>query len=308
MAEVTASLIKELRERTQAGMSDCKSALVEAGADMDKAIEIILKKGLAKSAKRAGAAATEGVVCAEVFDDAKSGVIVEVNIQTDFAARNDNFTNFVNQVVSVATKTPHDADLLTQAFNKDKTIDEFRQELSGTIGENIQVRRWKRFDVQGAGFVASYVHLGGKIGVLVEIGTETPELAANAAVRQFAEELTLHIAASPAGFLERSEVDAPSIAKQVDIFEAQLREENKPEAAWPKIIEGKKNKWFGEIVLLEQESVVTTGSTIEKLRAELSKSVGGNVTIRRFARFERGEGIEKKQDDFAAEVAKMAGA
>jgi elongation factor Ts len=308
MAEVTASLIKELRERTQAPMSDCKSALVETGADMDKAIEIILKKGLAKSAKRAGAAATEGEVRAEVWNDGKSGVIVEVNIQTDFAARNDNFTKFVKAVVEVATKTPHDADLLTQAINADKTIDQFRQELSGTIGENIQVRRWKRFDAQGAGFIASYVHLGGKIGVLVEIGTETPDVAAKAEVKEFAENLTMHIAAAGAGYLNRTEVPEGDITKQVAIFESQLREENKPEAAWPKIIEGKKNKWFGEIVLLEQESVVTTGSTIEKLRAELSKTVGSNVAIRRFVRFERGEGIEKKQDDFAAEVAKMAGA
>ena len=306
MAEVTASLIKELRERTQAPMSDCKSALVETAGDMDKAIEIILKKGLAKSAKRAGAAATEGEVRAEVWNEGKSGVIVEVNIQTDFAARNDNFTKFVSSVVEIATKTPHDADLLTQAFNADKTIDQFRQELSGTIGENIQVRRWKRFDAAGAGFVASYNHLGGKIAVIVELGADSAEIANKPEVKEFADNLTMHIAAAGAGYLERSEVSADDIAKQVSIFESQLREDNKPEAAWPKIIEGKKNKWFGEIVLLEQESVVTTGSTIEKLRAELSKAVGSNIAIRRFARFERGEGIEKKVDNFAEEVAKMA--
>lgn len=311
MAQVTASLIKELRERTQAGMSDCKAALVEASADMDKAIEIILKKGLAKSAKRAGAAASEGEVRAEVWDGGKHGVIVDVNIQTDFAARNENFTKFVKDVLAVAKRTPAGADLLAEKLDNGKSIDDSRQELSGTIGENVLVRRWSRFDADktsGAGFVTSYVHLGGKIGVLVEIGAETPAVATHEAVKQFADELAMHIAAAGSAYLDRSEVQATTIAKQVEIFEAQLREDNKPEAAWPKIIEGKKNKWFGEVCLLEQESVVTTGSSVDKLRAEVSKVAGGNVAIKRFVRYERGEGVEKKQDDFVAEVAKMAGA
>jgi elongation factor Ts len=308
MADVTASMVKELRERTQAGMSDCKSALVEASGDMEQAVELILKKGLAKSAKRAGAAATEGEVRAKVDASGKYGVIVEINSQTDFVARNDDFQAFVAGVVEVAEKASSGEDLGGKAYGATgKTVEEFRQALSGTIGENIQVRRWDRFDLQGAGLVTSYVHLGGKIGVLLEIGTETPAVAQHAAVKEFAENLTLQIAAMSPLFVEKSQVPADSVAKQAEIFQGQLKEEGKPEAAWPKIIEGKKAKWFTEVCLVDQESVITPGSSIDKLRAEVAKAAGGMVTIRRFVRFERGEGLAKKSDDFAAEVAKMAG-
>ncbi|RYE92883.1 MAG: elongation factor Ts [Myxococcales bacterium] len=313
MAQVTAQMVKELRERTQAGMSDCKSALVEAEADMDKAIEIIQKKGLAKSVKRAGAAATEGVVEAHVFGGGKGGVIIEVNSQTDFVARNEGFQAFVKSLVEVASKTTAGSDIGAQALPSGKTVEETRADLSGTIGENIQVRRWERFDLQGSGLVHSYVHMGGKIGVLIEIGTATDEQAQNPAVKQFADDCAMQIAAMSAQFVDRTQVPADMLEKQGEIYLAQMKEEQAagtlkaPEASWPKIVEGKKVKWYTEVTLLDQESVLTPGSSIDKLRAELGKTVGGDITVRRFVRFERGEGIAKKTDDFAAEVAKMAG-
>ncbi|MCC6645069.1 MAG: elongation factor Ts [Polyangiaceae bacterium] len=308
MADITASMVKELRERTQAGMSDCKAALVEAEGDMEKAVEVILKKGLAKSAKRAGAAATEGEVRAAIAPGGKHAVIVEVNSQTDFVARNPDFQRFVGDVVDVALATPAGEDLGGRPYpGSDKTLEATRQAIAGTIGENIQVRRWARFDLDGAGLIASYVHMGGKIGVLLELGTETPDLAGHAAVKAFADDTAMQIAAMSPQWVEKAHVPADAVAKQAEIFAAQLKDEGKPEAAWPKIIEGKKAKWFTEVCLLDQESCVTPGSSIDKLRAEVAKAAGGMVTIRRFARFERGEGIEKKSDDFASEVAKMAG-
>jgi|GEM_PF-1040 len=311
MAQVTAQMVKELRERTQAGMSDCKASLVEAEGDMEKAIEIIQKKGLAKGAKRASAAATEGEVRAQVFDGSR-GVIVEVNSQTDFVARNDGFQAFVGALINVAAETPAGSNIGEQKLPSGKTVEETRADLSGTIGENIQVRRWERFDLQGPGLVHSYVHMGGKIAVLIEIGTPA-SAAGHDAVKKFADDTAMQIAAMAAQFVDRSQVPAADLAKQGEIFEAQMKKEKEegtlkaPEASWPKIIEGKKAKWCTEICLLEQESVLVPGSSVDKLRAQLSKEAGGEVTIRRFVRFERGEGLAKKSDDFAAEVAKMAG-
>lgn len=314
MAQVTAQMVKELRERTQAGMSDCKAALVEAEGDMEKAIEIIQKKGLAKSVKRAGAAATEGEVRAHVFNGGQGGVMVEVNSQTDFVARNESFVAFVGDLIRLASETPAGASISEQKMPSGKTVEETRAELSGTIGENIQVRRWERFDLQGAGLVHSYVHMGGKIGVLIEIGTENEAAAAHESVKRFADDTAMQIAAMSAQFLDKSQVPADTLEKQGEIFLALMQKEKEegtlkaPEASWPKIIEGKKAKWCTEVCLLEQESVLVPGTSIAKLVEQLSKEVGSTVSIRRFTRFERGEGISKKSDDFAAEVAKMAGA
>jgi elongation factor Ts len=282
---VNAQSIKELRERTQAGMSDCKSALTEADGDMDKAIEIIQKKGLAKSVKRAGAVASEGEVRAAVAADGRSATIVEVNIQTDFSARSDEFKAFVGQVLAVAQK----------------------------IGEKIAARRWDRVEVPEGkqGVAAAYVHLGGKIGVVVALETETSGAASHAEVVKFAEDTAMHIAAMNPLHITRDEASPELVAKQKEIFAAQLKEDPKTaakEAQWPKMIEGKLHKWFSEIALHEHESVVTPGHTIEKLRDAAGKAAGGTVKITRFVRFERGEGIaQAPKDDFAAEVAKMAG-
>src|SRR5215468_5698049 len=193
MAEITAQLVKELRERTQAGMSDCKSALVEAGGDMEKAVEVILKKGLAKSAKRAGAVATEGEVRALVSGDAKSGVLVEVNIQTDFAARNEKFKTFVQEVTKAAAGAASGASLDDMKYpGSNKTIAAVRDELIAQIGEKITVRRWAKLELGSpAGAVHSYVHLGGKIGVLLEVAAESAGVASNPEFKKFIDDASM---------------------------------------------------------------------------------------------------------------------
>lgn len=317
---VTPQAIKELRERTQAGMSDCKSALVEASGDMEKAVEIILKKGLAKSAKRAGAVAAEGEVRASVTEAKHAANIVEVNIQTDFAARNDQFKAFVRDVLGAIEIAPKGAEAHTLPL-AGKTIAELATELTAKIGEKIHVRRWSRVEIGAGkhGVAHAYVHLGGKIGVILTIETGTADAAKAPAIAELADDLAMHIAATGPVSLRRDEISEDQRAKQKDIFEAQLKEDPKqkdhPER-WGKIIEGKFNKWYSESVLLEQESVVTkTNEKGEPLPAEkisvlldkAGKALGTTVTVGSFVRFERGEGIEKAQGDFAAEVAKMAG-
>ncbi len=310
MSAVTPQAIKELRERTQAGMSDCKGALVEAEGDMEKAVEIILKKGLAKSAKRASAVATEGEIRAVVHEGGLAATMVEVNIQTDFAARSEGFQTFVTDVMAVAVKADANSDL-KQAPLAGKTVGEVASELTGKIGEKIDVRRWERVAVSAGkkGLTTSYVHLGGKIGVLVLLETESEAAAKHAEVVKFADDTAMQIAAMSPLVLKRDEVSADLVAKQKEIFEAQLRDDPKPkpEAAWPKIIEGKLTKWYSEIALLEQESVVVPGKTIEALREAASKAAGAPVILAKYVRFERGEGLTKKEDNFAEEVAKMAG-
>lgn len=306
MSQVSMQQVKELRDRTSAGLNDCRAALMEASGDMEKAVEIILKKGLAKSAKRAGAVATEGEVAAWVASDARTGVQVEVNIQTDFAARNDDFKAFVQKILEVASKAKAGADLGAEPFPGGGTVEENRQALVGKLGENIIVRRWARLSVDG-GKVHAYVHMGGRVGVLVAVqsaagGTDKPEFT------KFIDDLAMQAAAMSPLWLGKGDVPEEAKKKQREIFDAQLAEEGKPEAARPKIIEGKLAKWMKEVCLLEQESVIESGKTVDQLRAELGKALGGEVAVKEFVRFQLGEGIEKPTgDDFAAEVAKMAG-
>jgi elongation factor Ts len=303
--------VKELRDRTQAGLNDCRAALMETAGDMEKAVEAILKKGLAKSAKRAGAVAAEGVVVTRVSADGRSGVIAEVNIQTDFAARNADFLAFADKVVEAALAAKSGADLGAQSFpGGSGTIEENRAALVGKLGENITVRRWERLSIDGSGRVHSYVHMGGKIGVLLAVRTGTDAAAKAPAFEKFVDDSAMQIAAMAPAYLKASEVPADATTKQKEIFAAQMAEEAKPppEQARPKIIEGKIGKWLKEICLLEQQSVLDADKTVDALRAALAKELGTEITFARFVRFERGEGIEKPTgDDFAAEVAKMAG-
>jgi elongation factor Ts len=290
-------------------MSDCKNALVEAAGDMDKAVEIILKKGLAKSATRASAVATEGEVRAFVSADKRQATMVEVNIQTDFAARSEGFQKFLADVVEVASKAKAGDDL-TKAPLAGKTVGEVATELTAKIGEKVDVRRWERLEIAAGkqGLTAAYVHLGGKIGVILAIETESEAATKHAEVLKFADDTAMQIAAMNPLVLQRSDVAAAQIAKQKEIYEAQLREDPKPkpEAAWPKIIEGKLVKWYSEIALTEQESVVVPGQTIDQLADAAGKAAGAKIVLTKFVRFERGEGLEKKEDNFAEEVAKMA--
>ncbi len=308
MTQVNMQQVKELRDRTQAGLNDCRGALVEAGGDMEKAVELILKKGLAKSAKRAGAIAAEGLVIARLAADGKSGVIVEVNIQTDFAARNAEFIQFAETVADVAMKAKTGADLGAEAFPSGGTVESARQALVGKLGENITVRRWERVSIDGSGKVHSYVHMGGKIGVLLAARTGSQAAADAAPVVKFLDDTAMQVAAMSPQFLSAAEVPADAKQKQGEIFDAQLAEEGKPENARPKIVEGKIAKWLKEVCLLEQPSVLDGDKSVEQLRQAVSKELGAELTLTRFVRYQCGEGIEKPAgEDFAAEVAKMTG-
>ena len=305
MTQVNMSQVKELRDRTQAGLNDCRAALVEAAGDMEAAVGIILKKGLAKSAKRAGALATEGIVATKVAADGKSGVIVEVNIQTDFAARNEEFLAFVDEVVAIASQAPQGSDLAAQPAKSGGTLEERRQALVGKLGENINVRRWDRLDVE-AGLVHSYVHMGGKIGVLLAVETSQP--AQSPALQKFVEETAMQVAAMAPQFVDASVVPESEKSRQRQIFDAQLQEEGKPEAARPKIVEGKLAKWMKEICLLDQPSVLDGDKTVDQVRAAAEKELGGSLKVKAFVRYERGEGLAAPQGaDFADEARRMAG-
>lgn len=309
MAQVNMQQVKELRDRTQAGLNDCRSALVEAEGDMDKAVEIILKKGLAKSAKRAGAVASEGVVVTRVAADGLSGVIVEVNIQTDFAARNPEFLAFAEGVAETAAKADTGADLGAQPYKGGAaSVEDTRAALVGKLGENITVRRWERLALEAPGRVHSYVHMGGKIGVLLAVKAGAAPVLKHAAFDKFVDDTAMQVAAMNPLFLDSAAVPESAKASQRDIFAGQLAEEGKvPEAKRPQVIEGKVAKWLKEVCLVEQPSVLETDKTVDQLRKEVAQAAGGDVTLVKFVRFECGEGIEKPQgDDFADEVAKMA--
>jgi elongation factor Ts len=304
-------MIKELRERTSAGMSDCKNALVEADGDLDKAVEIILKKGIVKAASRAGKVATEGEVATWVSPDGKKGVIVEVNCQTDFVARGDDFKKFVSDVVSVASKLARGKDLGSEKYpGSDKTIDAVRQELVGRIGENIVVRRWDLLEAKGdAGVVQPYVHMGGKLAVLLAAQAPSADKRNDGEFKAFVENCAMQVAAMNPIVVNKSELGQADIEKQKEIFQAQLKEEGKPEQAWPKIVEGKVAKWYTEVTLLGQDNVWDPGAgSIDEIRQELGKKLGGELKVDGFVRFGLGEGIEKKTENLADEVAKTIGA
>jgi elongation factor Ts len=305
MAAISASMVKELRDRTQAGMADCKNALVESDGDMEKAVEVILKKGIVKAASRAGRIAAEGEVATWIAPDGKKGVIVEINSQTDFVSRGDDFKGLVKSVVEVASKAPKGSDLGTHKCpGTDKTVDVVRAELVAKTGENLVVRRWAGLEAKEPnGFVHAYVHAGGKLAVLVHAeGPKSPE------VTGFVDNVAMQVAAMNPLVVSRDQVSKATIDKQNEIFAAQLKEEGKPEAAWPKILDGKLAKWFTEVTLLGQDNVWDPpAGTIEKIRLELGKKLGGEVKVHSFVRFSLGEGIERVKEDLAAEVAKTIG-
>jgi len=301
MAEITAKLVKELRDRTQAGMSTCKEALVEAGGDIDKAIDILQKKREIKSASVAGKIATEGEVRTLVASDKKRGTIVEVNCQTDFVARGDDFQGFIAAAVKAAAEIPAGSALPA-------ALEQQRKDISGSTGENVVVRRWESLNASGpGGTIVTYVHMGGKIGVLLSGEAPSADAAKDPAFVEFLDNCAMQIAAMSPIVVDKSQVAEAEIAKQKEIFAAQLKDEGKPEAAWPKIIEGKVAKWFTEITLLGQDNVWGAEGNIDKLRQDLGKKLGGEVKLHTFFRYGLGDGIEKKVDDLAAEVAKMTG-
>ncbi len=301
MAAVTSAMVKELRERTSAGMMDCKKALVESDGDMEKAIEWLREKGLSQAAKKASRIAAEGVVAQYISEDGTVGVIVEVNCETDFVAKTDNFISFCNNVAKhIAKANPADVDaLLIQAFVDDasKTVADLVSEATVAIGEKISIRRFARYETTGV--VSTYIHMGGKVGVLVEVSTDKQDDE----IKVFAHDLALQIAAAKPEAVRREEVDAAKLEKEKEILRAQAINEGKPEKIVDRMVEGRIEKYYKEVCLLEQPFVKDGDKSIKGLMAEVAKATGANLDVVRFARFERGEGIEKRQDNFAEEIA-----
>lgn len=302
MATITAKMVGDLRAKTGAGMMDCKKALTESGGDMEQAIDLLRKKGLSAAAKKSGRVAAEGMIAAA--GNGQCGALVEVNSETDFVAKNEAFQKFAAGVVGVVlVQKPADVDAL-KGMDFPGTGRNVGEELThqiATIGENMNIRRFVRLE-SGSGITASYIHGAGKIGVLVQLDTDKAD---NPKVEETARMLAMHVAAASPQYLSRDEVPADVIEREKDIMRAKALESGKPENIIEKILEGQVNKFFGETCLLEQVYVVDTDHKVGKVVEALAKEVGGQVTLSAYERFQLGEGIEKKEDDFAAEVASM---
>jgi len=308
---ITAAQINELRKSTGAGMLDCKKALEQNDGDFEKAVDYLRTKGLAAAAKKAGRAATEGMVAAFISDDMKSGVLLEVNSETDFVAKNEKFQSFVADIGKqiLATSPADCASMLEQPFVGDtsKNVQSYLSESISIIGENLQIRRFAKFDVQGNGLIGSYIHAGGKIGVLVQIESPAVSDANREALKSFVRDIAMHSAAAAPKFIGRDQVTADVLEREKDIYRAKAKESGKPDAIIEKIIDGQINKFYAEICLTEQVFVKDTDKTIQQVIKDTVGLAGGPVTIKAFERFVLGEGLEKKESDFAAEVAAAAG-
>jgi elongation factor Ts len=307
MAEITAGLVKELREKTGAGMMDCKRALGETAGDIETAIDWLRKKGLAAAAKKAGRVAAEGLV--GVATGGVAGAAVEVNSETDFVARNEAFQDFVRNLAGLALDKGDDLDALKAAAypGESRTVAEQLTHLVATIGENMNLRRAKRLAV-GKGVVVSYVHNAltagfGKIGVLVALESTGDAARLTALGKQ----LAMHIAAANPQFLDIKSVDAASLDRERDVLREQARASGKPDAIIDKMVEGRIRKYYEEVVLLEQIFVVDGETRIAKVVEGVAKEIGAPIAITAFLRYALGEGIEKEQNDFAAEVAAQLG-
>ena len=288
---ITAELVKQLREKTGAGMMDCKKVLTETDGDMDKAADLLRERGIAKAAKKSGRIAAEGLVATYVTEDKKVGAVVEVNAETDFVAKNAEFVEFVNDIAEiVATKNPADVEALLETAHKEtgKTVKEVLTEKIATIGENMTIRRFERFESKG--LVESYIHGAGKIAVLVDFAKGDSELA---------KDICMQIAAARPEYLDRTAVPADRVEKEMEVLKAQAMNEGKPAEIAEKMVQGRIGKFYSEICLLDQEFVKDSSIKV----GDLIKSKGAEIV--RFARFEKGEGIEKKEENFAEEVMKQ---
>jgi len=287
---ITASLVKELRDKTGVAMMECKNALKETEGDIDAAIKILRERGEAKAEKKASRDANEGVIIAQLDDSGKAGILVEMNCETDFVAKNENFQAFVSEVASTVLGT--DAACLESALalpKDDGTLEQFIKTKVLEMGENLQFRRFERLALAGEGSIGSYIHLGGKVGVLIEVAAEKAETAQTDAFKDLVKDLTLHIAAtSPAG-LKREDIPAELVESEKDIFRKQMEGQNKPADIIDKIIEGKLGKFYSERCLLEQGFVKDPDSTIKALLEAKSKELGDTLTVNKFVRFGLGE-------------------
>ncbi|MDM8200121.1 MULTISPECIES: translation elongation factor Ts [Allofournierella] len=299
----TAQDVKNLREQTGCGMMDCKKALTESNGDFDKAVEYLREKGLAAAQKKAGRIAAEGMVYATVCG--KVGVVVEVNAETDFVAKNDMFQTFVKDVANVvAEQNPADVDALLACKMGEDTVEAALKEKILVIGENIKIRRFERFE----GICSAYIHAGGTHAVLVGFET-SEEIAAKPEFEAYGKDIAMQIAAANPGYLCEADVPAEVIEKEKEILLAQIANDpknaNKPDAIKEKMVLGRIGKFYKENCLVDQEFVKDNELTVAKYTDKVAKELGGEIKITKFARYEKGEGLEKKADDFAAEVASM---
>ncbi|SFC73519.1 translation elongation factor Ts [Clostridium uliginosum] len=301
---ITAKSVKELRERTGAGMMDCKKALTETDGDIEKAIEVLREKGLAAAAKKSGRVAAEGLVKTYITEDNKNGAIVELNCETDFVAANEDFIAFADSLAKVAVTTNATTieEFVNDKIDGESTISEGLTALIARLGENMTVRRFVKFSLEN-GVVKSYIHGGGRIGVLVEVACNTE----SAIVEEVAKELCMQIAAANPLFLSKEEVDQDAIEKEKEIYRVQALNEGKPEKIVEKMVMGRVQKYYKEVCLLEQLWVKDGDKSISKYLAEKSKEVGSSITVNKYVRYERGEGIEKVEENFAEEVARQIG-
>lgn len=290
---VTMEDIKELRSRTGAGVLDCKKALNEVDGDVEAAVEYLREKGMSDAAKKAGRVAAEGLVSLNITDDRKKGVLVEVNSETDFVAKNDQFKNLVSDITEhILNSDAEDVDTVSEETwykAEDKKVNTVIKEAIAGIGENINLRRFERYTTDG--YLYGYIHLGGKIGVLVDFANDFSDEK-----EQTAKNIAMHIAAINPEFLDRDSVSQKSIDKEKKIYKEQMLNEGKPEHIIDQIVEGKINKYYTQVCLLEQPFVRDDEKTVAEVLEE------NDMDINQFVRFEIGEGIEKKEEDFAAEV------
>lgn len=297
----TAKDVQALRERTGCGMMDCKKALTTSDGDVDKAIELLREKGLAAAAKKAGRIAAEGTVYAEVNEDTKIGVVIEVNSETDFVAKNSNFMEFVKTTAdTIAKQNPADVDTLlaAQAEGSKFTVADLLRDKILTIGENIKVRRFVRME----GSLVCYIHGGGRIGVMVQFDTN---LDGKPEFKEYAKNIAMQVAASNPQYLDRTAVPAETIEEEKKVLTAQAINEGKPANIAEKMVNGRISKFYKEICLVDQEYIKDGDLTVAKYTEQTAKELGGNIKIVKFVRFEKGEGLQKREDNFAAEIASM---
>lgn len=303
---ISATAVKELREKTNAGMMDCKRALQETNGDFEAAIEWLRVKGLASAAKKSDRIAAEGLVYATT--NGKTAVVVEVNSETDFVARNENFKAFVTDIANHVAATSTTGEILEQPFAKNPSVkvgDALKESIA-KIGENLVIRRTQRYDASGTGLVHTYVHGEGKIGVMIELATTTSAAASNPEFKTLAQDLCLHIAAMNPMAISSEQIDPTVVAKEKEVLKAKNLEQGKKPEMIEKIVEGQIRKFLAENCLVDQQFVKNPDLKISDYMKEVAKKIGGDVTVKRFTRFELGAGIEKKTMDFATEVAEAS--
>nr|WP_312576139.1 translation elongation factor Ts [Sedimentibacter sp.] len=301
--EITASMVKELREKTNAGMMDCKKALKETDGDMEKAVDFLREKGLSQAAKKSGRVAAEGLTTAYISEDGKKGVVLEVNTETDFVAKNEEFKEFVAETAKIILdKSPADIEALksVQYLNEGKTVQEILTEKIAKIGENMGLRRFSVEEV-ATGVVSSYIHGGGKISVIVALESEGEKEA----LEELGKDIAMQVAAMNPKYISRDDVDADYIAHEKEILINQALNEGKPQNIVEKMVEGRLNKELKEVCLLEQAFVKDGDLTVAKVISNTAAKLGKEIKIAGVQRFEVGEGIEKKVENFADEVAKQ---